>query len=283
MKRKALAILAIGAMSVFCGIATAQEAADAPAADAAAKAAQPNVQTKSIADLWRAGGVTMYPLGLFAIFGTTLIVYNFIAIRKKKFLNPDGVKEVEALVNQLDIDGAISYCEKNPSPITNIIGCGLARADQRGIDIPTVSAAMEEASAEEYASPYVFINYLSVIASLAPMLGLYGTVSGMVKAFNTIAAEGAGSASKLADNIAEALITTAAGMIIGIPAMFFFFFFKNKFGAIISGSSRIIGDLLYVLSLSIKYGPQDLSAVEADASGTPEDVVKAAAEEKKEQ
>ncbi len=269
MKRKILAILVTGAMSVFCAAATAQEAADAPAADAQAKAAQPNVQTKSIADMWRAGGVTMYPLGLFAIFGTTLIIYNFIAIRKNKFLNPEGVKKVEELVNQLDIDGAVSYCEKNPSPITNIIGCGLARADKRGIDVPTVSAAMEEASAEEYASPYVFINYLSVIASLAPMLGLYGTVSGMVKAFNTIAAEGAGSASKLADNIAEALITTATGMIIGIPAMFFFFFFKNKFGSVISGSSRIIGDLLYVLSLSIKYGPQDLSEAAAGAAETP--------------
>ena len=277
MKRKTLTVLSIAAF-VFAsaGISFAQNAA--PAADAPAKPDAPQVVEKSLADMWRAGGVTMYPLGFFAILETTLIIYNFIAVRKKRFLNPDGVKKVEELVNNLQIKEAVDFCEKNPSPITNIIGCGLARADERGIDTDAVAAAMEEASVEEFAGPYVLINYLSVTASLAPMLGLYGTVSGMVKAFNTIAAEGAGSASKLADNIAEALITTATGMIVGIPAMFFFFFFKNRYGAIISSSSRIIGDLMFTMKTSLKYGPQDISELEADVEGTPAEVVETAAE-----
>ncbi len=250
------------------GVSFAQT--DAPASDAPAKPDQPKVVEKSFADIWRAGGVTMYPLGFFAIFGTTLVIYNFIAIRKKKFLNPTGMKEVEKLIGQLKVADAIAYCEKNPSPITNIVGCGLARADERDIDVSAVESAMEEASVEEFATPYVLINYLSVTASLAPMLGLYGTVSGMVKAFNTIAAEGAGSASKLADNIAEALITTATGMIVGIPAMFFFFLFKNKYGAIISGSSRIIGDLMYTMKMAIKYGPQEVTEDEPVAEAAAE-------------
>lgn len=267
--------MSIAALLLASAVSFAQT--DAPAANAPAKADQPKVVEKSFADMWRAGGITMYPLGFFAIFGTTLVIYNAIAIRKKKFLNPDGVKQVEELVNQLKISEAIQYCEKHPSPITNIIGCGLARADEREIDVSAVESAMEEASVEEFASPYVLINYLSVTASLAPMLGLYGTVSGMVKAFNTIAAEGAGSASKLADNIAEALITTAAGMIVGIPAMFFFFIFKNKYGAIISSASRIIGDLVYTMKISLKYGPQDISEIVADSTGTPAEVVEEAA------
>lgn len=277
MKRKTLTVLSIAAF-VFAsaGISFAQNAA--PAADAPAKPDAPQVVEKSLADMWRAGGATMYPLAFFAMLATTLIIYNFIAVRKKRFLNPDGVKKVEELVNNLQIKEAVDFCEKNPSPITNIIGCGLARADERGIDTDAVAAAMEEASVEEFAGPYVLINYLSVTASLAPMLGLYGTVSGMVKAFNTIAAEGAGSASKLADNIAEALITTATGMIFGIPAMFFFFFFKNRYGAIISSSSRIIGDLMFTMKTSLKYGPQDISELEADVEGTPAEVVETAAE-----
>lgn len=277
MKRKTLTVLSIAAF-VFAsaGISFAQNAA--PAADAPAKPEAPQVVEKSLADMWRAGGVTMYPLAFFAMLATTLIIYNFIAVRKKRFLNPDGVKKVEELVNNLQIKEAVDFCEKNPSPITNIIGCGLARADERGIDTDAVAAAMEEASVEEFAGPYVLINYLSVTASLAPMLGLYGTVSGMVKAFNTIAAEGAGSASKLADNIAEALITTATGMIVGIPAMFFFFFFKNRYGAIISSSSRIIGDLMFTMKTSLKYGPQNISEIEADVEGTPAEVVETAAE-----
>jgi biopolymer transport protein ExbB len=73
------------------------------------------------------------------------------------------------------------------------------------------------------------------------MLGLLGTVSGMVKAFNAIAAEGMGKPELLADNISEALITTATGMTIGIPAMFFFFFFKNRYGKIVSEITLILG------------------------------------------
>ena len=268
MKRKLLSLISIMALlSASAGLSFAQT--DAPAEDAPAKADQPQVIEKSLMDMWNAGGWTMYPLGLFAIFGTTLIIYNAISIRQKKFLNPTGVKEVEKLVGQLQIAEAIEYCEKNPSPITNIIGSGLARADIREIDVQAVESAMEEASVEEFATPYVFINYLSVIASLAPMMGLYGTVSGMVKAFNTIAAEGAGSASKLADNISEALITTATGMIVGIPAMFFFFLFKQSYGKIISSSSRIIGDLVYTMKVAIKYGPQEVEAEEAPAEEAP--------------
>ena len=281
--KKQLSILAIIAASIlgFSGAIQAQETADTPAQDAPAQPKEAQVVEKSLADMWKAGGLTMYPLGLFAIFGTTLIVYNFIAIRKKKFLSPDNVKKVEQMVNQLQIAEAIEFCEKNPSPITNIIGSGLSRSNDKETDPAEIANAMEEASTEEFAGPYVLINYLSVIASLAPMLGLFGTVSGMVKAFNTIASEGAGSASKLADNISEALITTAAGMIIGIPSMFFFFFFKNRYGAIISGSSRIIGDLMFTLKMSQKYGPQDIGEILSDADGTPRDVVAEAAKEEK--
>ena len=266
MKRKLLTILSVIAMALVANFAFAQDNA---AADAPAKPNQPQVKEKSIADMWKAGGWTMYPLALFGIFGSTLIVYNFIAVRKNKFLNPKGVKEIESMVNNLQLQEAVDYCEKNPSPITNIIGNGLARADMRDVNPDDISIAMEEASVEEFANPYVLINYLSVIASLAPMLGLYGTVSGMVKAFNTIATEGAGSASKLADNISEALITTATGMMVGIPAMFFFFFFKNKYGAIISGSSRIIGDLIFTLKQSLKYGPQVEEAPATEEAEAP--------------
>ncbi len=278
MKRKLLSIVSIATLLLAsAGLSFAQT--DAPASDAPAKPDQPKVVEKSLMDLWRAGGMTMYPLGLFAIFGTTLIIYNFIAIRKNKFLNPTGAKEVEKLVAQLKFSEAIEYCEKHPSPITNIMGSGLSRVDERDVDFDAVSTAMEESSVEEFATPYVLINYLSVTASLAPMLGLYGTVSGMVKAFNTIAAEGAGSASKLADNIAEALITTATGMIVGIPAMFFFFLFKNKYGAIISSSSRIIGDFIYTMKMSVKYGPQEIAIEEEVVAEATEEAAEEVAEE----
>lgn len=269
MKRKYIAIWAIAALSVF-GFSGAMAQDAAPAADApetgTVAPAAPVVAEKTLMDMWDAGGPTMYPLALCSILGIALIVYNFVAIRRKAFLAPESVKELHGLLNQVKIQDAIEICEKKPTPVTNIVGAGLARYNEKEMDITAIERAMEEASTEELAGPYILITYLSVIASISPMLGLLGTVSGMVKAFNTIAAEGAGSAQKLADNISEALITTATGMIIGIPAMFFYFFFKTKFGKISSGVNRIIGDLNHTLSMAVKYGPQDIAVIQEDAN-----------------
>ena len=147
---------------------------------------------------------------------------------------------------------AHKLCKENPSPSTSIVAAGLVRVDPAKYDPEQVKEAIEEASAEELAGPFVLINYLSVIGSLSPMVGLLGTVSGMVKAFNVIEAEGAGSAQALAGNISEALITTATGMIVGIPAMFFFFFFKNRYGKITSRIGRIVGDLQFTLNKALQ-------------------------------
>ena len=264
MKNKLLVILTTVLIS-FLGLSLqAQEAANSPATEANKKEDVQKVSGMTLGDMWVAGGITMYPLGFCAIAGTAIAIVNFISIRPVKFAAPKDIKALSALLNELKVDDAIAYCEKNPSPLTNIVGSGLARVIDKERNWDSIEDAMEESSIEEMAGPYVMVNYLALIASISPMLGLFGTVSGMVKAFNTIAAEGAGSASKLADNISEALITTAAGMIIGMPAMFFFFFFKNKFGAIISGASRIIGDLIFTLKMSSKYGPQDVSEMVQD-------------------
>ncbi|MFI3290536.1 MAG: MotA/TolQ/ExbB proton channel family protein [Opitutales bacterium] len=239
----------------------AQTQADAPATEQA-DAAAPIRKEKSILDLWNAGGLTMYPLGLLSVAGISLIIYNFISLRKNRYLAPKSIEQIEAMLNNMQIEEARNFCEKNPSPITNILGSGLSRIYANEVDVDVIEGAMSEASIEELSTPYTLINYISVIATIAPMVGLYGTVSGMVKAFETIAAEGAGSAQKLADNISEALITTASGMIIGIPGMVFFFFFKNKFATITSGIGRIIGDLVFTLNIAHKYGPQEIEGVE---------------------
>lgn len=274
MKSKLLKVLAIAAVSAFgFGIAYAQEAAPAPesanqtAADATKKKpGEPEkIAGKSLMDMWKAGGMTMYPLALCAIACISLVIVNSISMRSKKFAVPADVNELKKLLNDKNVDGAIEYCEKHPTPLTNILGAGLSRVNDKEIDWEAIEVAMEESSMQEMASPYVMVNYLALIASISPMLGLFGTVTGMVKAFNTIAAEGAGSAQKLADNISEALITTATGMMVGIPAMLGYFIFKNQYGKVVSGLSSVVGDILYVFKMSSKYGPQDLGLDAAEA------------------
>jgi len=232
------------ASSVFTGALNAQEEADEVVVEeTAADGAEEEADTgRSLIDMIKVGGWAMYPLGALSIAGLGLVVYNFIAVRPNKLLNVDTIEEVAEKAKDFKIDEARQICAENPSPLTNICDAGLERITADFVDPESMEKAMEEASVEELSGPFVYINYLSVIASLSPMVGLLGTVSGMVKAFNVIAAQGVGQPQALANNISEALITTATGMIIGIPAMFFFFYFKNKYGKITSSVSRIIGD-----------------------------------------
>ncbi|MEM8868030.1 MAG: MotA/TolQ/ExbB proton channel family protein, partial [Verrucomicrobiota bacterium] len=186
----------------------AQDATEAPQEEVVEEAAPEIKEGKTLIDQFKAGGWAMYPLTLLSISGFGLIVYNFMAVKSGVVLNSKATEEIEKALSNVDIAKAKSICEESYSPITNIIEAGLHRVDVHDYDAEQVKEAIEEASAEELAGPYVFINYLSVIGSLSPMVGLLGTVSGMVKAFNVIEAEGAGSAQALAGNISEALITT---------------------------------------------------------------------------
>jgi biopolymer transport protein ExbB len=234
---------------------TVEAEAPAETGDAAAEAPAAEEGGKSLLDMFKAGGWAMYPLMLLSICGFGLIIYNFMAIKPGPFLVPGTAGQIDTCLEKMDVSQARSICEQNPAPVTNIMHAGLSRVDVDAFDLGPIKEAIEEASAEELASPYVLINYLSVIGTLAPMLGLLGTVSGMVKAFNAIAAEGVGNPQLLADNISEALITTATGMIIGIPAMFFFFYFKNKYGKITSRIGRVVGDLVFTLTTAVKHRP----------------------------
>jgi biopolymer transport protein ExbB len=218
---------------------------------AEAEAAEAEGGDQSLIDMYQNGGWAMYPLTILSISAFGLIVYNFMAIKPSQILQASVLPEIDEALQALDVEKARSICDENPAPSTNIIHAGLVRVDINRYNPEQVKEAVEEASAEELASPFVLINYLSVIGSLAPMVGLLGTVSGMVKAFNVIGAEGAANAQALAGNISEALITTASGMIVGIPAMFFFFFFKNKYGKITSRVGRVVGDLQFTLSTAI--------------------------------
>tara|TARA_B100001057_G_scaffold120389_1_gene119025 strand:+ start:1157 stop:1939 length:783 start_codon:yes stop_codon:yes gene_type:complete len=244
----AVALFAVTLQWMFTQPLSAQEA------DITEEAALEEVTggEKSIIDMFRAGGWAMYPLTLLSIGGFGLIVYNFMAVRPEPILNSEATVQIDKALEVLDIEKAKSICQESPSPTTSIIEAGMARVDVNNYDPEQVKEAIEEASAEELSGPYVLINYLSVVGSLSPMVGLLGTVSGMVKAFNVIEAEGAGSAQALAGNISEALITTATGMIVGIPAMFFFFFFKNRYGKITSRIGRIVGDLQFTLNKAVK-------------------------------
>lgn len=194
---------------------------------------------------FKQGGLAMYPLLGFSIATVGLALYNAMTIRSGNIINQTALtNEIEPALAANDYATAMEVCEAHKSPLLNILHNGLETTQSGTFDIEVIDKAFDEAASVELARPFVFINYLQVIASVAPMVGLLGTVSGMVKAFRTIAEQGMGRPELLADNISEALITTASGLCVAIPALIAYFFFKNKYGKIASEVAQTLGRTL---------------------------------------
>ena len=162
-------------------------------------------------------------------------------------LRRDLVPRLEEDVSTGNFEAAAATCAGAPCLMTNIVAAGLERAGRGPGQVANVKEAMEEAGTEEMMIHMTPIGYLSNIGAVAPMLGLLGTVSGMIKAFQSISVGGMGKPELLAGNIGEALVTTATGLIIAIPAMLFYFFFRNRFMRIMASMGRISGKLLDAL------------------------------------
>jgi biopolymer transport protein ExbB len=216
--------------------------AQAPAPDTAPVG---SVQTTStdvtLGGLWKVGGWCMYPIGLLNIGAIAFAIYGFMLIGDKRMTQSNLVPGVQNSINQLDFRGAGALCSGSPGVFSNILNAGLIRLGAT-IDVDAADKAMEEAAVEENTAGLRPINYLSIIASIAPMFGLLGTVSGMIKAFQKIGLGGMGKPEELAGNIGEAMITTAYGLIVGIPAMFFYFYIKGHFQQNMARIGRIVGN-----------------------------------------
>lgn len=204
------------------------------------------VKSTTFMDMLKQGGWTMWPLGAFSVATLFFIIRNSLLLRPKNLLRADLKPEIEALLNKRDLKGVRELCQSNPSLMTSVLDAGLERISESDFDPGHVMEAIEEAGNEQMVTFMKPINYLSIIGGTAPMLGLLGTVSGMIKAFQTIAAGGMGKPELLAGNIGEALITTAAGLIIAIPAMIGYFIFKNNFIKHMSTMGRMVGHFMNV-------------------------------------
>lgn len=235
-------VLLAGAWSAYAQQATAE-------ADAQPAAIEEKVVGSDITflGLVKQGGPIMFPLGALSIAAIGLIIYGMIATQSKKMLTPELIPSLQEELMHLNLDQAKAITAGAPSLLTNTLQAGLERLNDGVLDVPSMEKAMEEASVHEVTAGLQPINYLSIIAQVAPMLGLLGTVSGMIKAFAKIGQGGMGNPELLAANIGEAMVTTAAGLIIGIPAMFFYFFLKSRYMSNVSEMSRVLGNLCHSL------------------------------------
>ncbi|MDP4611138.1 MAG: MotA/TolQ/ExbB proton channel family protein [Opitutales bacterium] len=234
-------LFVVAACLAFSSVILQAQDTTAPAAETQSTSSD----DKTLMGTFKTGGLAMYPLLAFSIATVGLILYNAMTIRSGNIINQKALEEeVAPALAANDYAKAMEVCEAHSSPLLNILHNGLVTTQNGTFDQQVIDKAFDEAASVELAKPFVFINYLQVIASVSPMVGLLGTVSGMVKAFRTIAEQGMGKPELLADNISEALITTASGLCVAIPALIAYFYFKNKYGKIASEVAQVLGRTL---------------------------------------
>jgi biopolymer transport protein ExbB len=171
------------------------------------------------------GGIIIYPLLLCSIIALAIVIEKWIALRKKKVIIPEIVSVIDNIKGPGDIGLALSICEKHKGPFANIIRVGL---ESRDLPKEEIKEALNDQGRQEVYSLEKGLIILETIAGIAPLLGLLGTVIGILKVFNVISVVGVGQATAMAGGISEALITTIVGLSIGIPAVVGFNYFTNK-------------------------------------------------------
>ena len=210
-------------------------------------------------EMIRAGGPVMYPLGVCSLLVLAILIERAINLRAAKFLDPGIVERVSALVEEGRIDRAIDVCRKQPGLFSNIVLAGLEVAD-RGEAV--AREAVEDAGRHETARLSRYLNALGTMAAIAPLLGLLGTVLGMIDVFRIIA-QGGGGAAALSGGISEALITTAFGLIIAIPALVAYNVFQARVDGIVTDLER---ESLRVLRTLLLAGPGRVRSIETRAA-----------------
>ena len=165
----------------------------------------------------------MYLIFLCSVTTLAIILERFWMLRKVKVLPEETVREAESLLKSGDLGKARAALVAGDSSVSRVLAAGIDRA---GKDRESIKTAMEDAGRVEAHQLSQFVNMLGGIAGLAPLLGLLGTVIDMIQAFNDIVKHGVGSAGDVAGGISMALITTAAGLTVAIPA-----FIANRYFA----------------------------------------------------
>lgn len=237
----------------------------APAADAPPPpAAVP--ETKSALDVYRDGGWFMHVLLVCSIGTIAVVVYCFVQLTPKKMAPKPLVDRVNACMAAKDVGTAYQLCQSSPNPYANVISTALLKVNfDRDLSnkASMVEAAAESLDEEEH-KQMVWVNYLNVFATLAPMIGLLGTVWGMIESFDQLAS-GKTEPQDLAGGIQKAMITTAGGLLVGIPAMFFYFLFRDKLQGLITTIQKHASFAIDILSGEIRLEGAQPESEPADA------------------
>jgi biopolymer transport protein ExbB len=240
------------------GLALRPAAAQAPsetledpgtkAAKPAAKAGAPQgKQPTTVVEFILQSGLIGFLIIALSFVMVAFIVEHALTIRKEVLMPEAVMQQLEEKVATGKLDDAIAFCQQPPnfSLATDVVLAGLERFKGSQFGFAEYKAAVEEAGEEATSALYRKTEVLGVIGAIAPMLGLLGTVQGMILAFDTLATSGgAADPAKLADSIGLALVTTFEGLVVAIPAMIAYSFFRNLIDSLIAEAGKRVERIL---------------------------------------
>jgi biopolymer transport protein ExbB len=176
------------------------------------------------------GGPVMWPLLALSILGITVIFWRWWVLRQATADVPAFIKDLRASLVANDVEGAIAACNRHPSPVSSIVKAGVLRAGRTRDEL---ELALQDASAHELAVLERGLPILATVAMIAPLLGFLGTVTGMINSFDALASVGLNNPAAVARGISEALITTAAGLMIAIPVQMAYNYFVTRVNTLV--------------------------------------------------
>lgn len=210
-------------------------------------------------ELWQKGGWVMWPLGALSLASAVFIIERFIVLSKAKIdVNEFLAKLRKALIVNRSIRDAVKVCEKYQGPVASIMKAGLLKHGQPREDI---EKTIENAALYEMGRLERGLVVIATVANVAPLLGFFGTVWGMIKSFDALAEAGLSNPGLVAAGISEALITTAGGLAVAIPAQLFYNYFMSRINKFVRDIETSANMLLET------FGEMERSGMTSDAAG----------------
>ena len=236
---------------------------------ASAQEAAGGVHKKTLMDLFIEGGWVMYPITACSVAMIWFIVDGYIRTSAGKLYPVDHVTQLRELFKKGDYVGAYAFAKTAGSPVADVVRAGVAFT-------PDGKTMTEEAIISEITRIQAELkgrsSYLSVIGVCTPMIGLTGTVTGMMSAFETLGTSGVGDPSKLSGAIGEVLVATASGLFIAIPAFISYYLLANRINKGIHDITEIVTGLFrafpYEEIEGRKVGDEEIYAAKPDWSAS---------------
>jgi len=216
-------------------------------------------------ELLTAGGWLIWPILLCSVAALAIIIEKFRHLSTARVMPPGLYEQIEILIQEKKLTNAHLSALADQSPLGAIFATAISQAHMRKSEL---KAAIEDAGRHQVHEMEKYLNTLGSIAAITPLLGLLGTVVGMIKVFAAITAVGVGHPQELAEGISQALVTTATGLVVAIPALLFYRHLKSRVESLSIDMER---EVLRLLTLIERTRQADAQATSAKPAATQAD------------